>query len=156
MEFADYKIMFHVSTLLPFSASDPQQVLRKRHIGNDIVTVIFQAAGSSPFDVTSFRSKYQFVFVVVRKEIGEDEAITYSVTTVRSRDVPAFGPPLPPGNTFTLADVESGVLRKFLLQKIINAENASYGAGLVNRLAVRTRLHMLEVSDVIEEGLVTS
>jgi len=27
------EIMFHVSTLLPFTESDPQQLQRKRHIG---------------------------------------------------------------------------------------------------------------------------
>lgn len=45
-KFKNYEIMFHVSTLLPFSdGSDPsstQQLARKRHIGNDIITIIFQ------------------------------------------------------------------------------------------------------------------
>ena len=35
-------MMFHVSTLLPFFPADPQQVERKRHIGNDLVVIIFQ------------------------------------------------------------------------------------------------------------------
>ena len=33
--------MFHVSTLLPYSETDSQQLQRKRHIGNDIVSLIF-------------------------------------------------------------------------------------------------------------------
>ena len=45
-KFKNYEIMFHVSTLLPFSegndSSSSQQLARKRHIGNDIITIIFQ------------------------------------------------------------------------------------------------------------------
>ncbi|GFU79131.1 hypothetical protein TNCV_2136541 [Trichonephila clavipes] len=36
-----HEIMFHVSTLLPYSKDNRQQVERKRHIGNDIVNIIF-------------------------------------------------------------------------------------------------------------------
>ena len=36
------EIMFHVSTLLPFTPNNRQQLPRKRYIGNDIVTVVFQ------------------------------------------------------------------------------------------------------------------
>ena len=34
--------MFHVTTLLPFTDTDRQQLQRKRHVGNDIVAVVFQ------------------------------------------------------------------------------------------------------------------
>jgi len=40
------EIMFHVSTLLPYSSGDNQQVQRKRHIGNDIVAIVFQVSFS--------------------------------------------------------------------------------------------------------------
>ena len=33
------EIMFHVSTLLPHSHKDTQQIERKRHIGNDRVAI---------------------------------------------------------------------------------------------------------------------
>lgn len=36
-----HEIMFHVSTLLPYSKDNRQQVERKRHIGNDIVNIVF-------------------------------------------------------------------------------------------------------------------
>ncbi|KYO33077.1 signal-induced proliferation-associated protein 1-like [Alligator mississippiensis] len=38
--YQDYEIMFHVSTMLPYTPNNPQQLLRKRHIGNDIVTIV--------------------------------------------------------------------------------------------------------------------
>lgn len=34
--------MFHVSTFLPYTVGDTQQLQRKRHIGNDIVAIVFQ------------------------------------------------------------------------------------------------------------------
>lgn len=30
----DYEIMYHCSTYLPYSDEDPQQIERKRHLGN--------------------------------------------------------------------------------------------------------------------------
>ena len=38
--------MFHVSTMLPRSESDTQQIERKRHIGNDIVMIVFLEEGA--------------------------------------------------------------------------------------------------------------
>lgn len=35
------EIMFHVSTMLPHEDNDPQKLQKKRHIGNDIVCVVF-------------------------------------------------------------------------------------------------------------------
>ena len=40
-EFCGNKVMFHVSTLLPFNENDPQKLDRKRHLGNDIVCIVF-------------------------------------------------------------------------------------------------------------------
>lgn len=42
------------------------QLQRKRHIGNDIVTIVFQDAGSEPFSAKAIRSQFQHVFIVVR------------------------------------------------------------------------------------------
>ena len=46
--FQNREIMFHVTTLLPFTETDRQQLQRKRHVGNDIVAVVFQVC-ASPF-----------------------------------------------------------------------------------------------------------
>lgn len=42
------------------------QLLRKRHIGNDIVTIVFQEPGALPFTPKNIRSHFQHVFVIVR------------------------------------------------------------------------------------------
>ena len=36
------ELMFHVSTFLPFTPENPQQLAKKRHIGNDITVIIFK------------------------------------------------------------------------------------------------------------------
>lgn len=40
-QFEGHEIMFHVSTMLPFVHGQKQQLERKRHIGNDVVNIIF-------------------------------------------------------------------------------------------------------------------
>jgi hypothetical protein len=42
--FSGHEIMFHVSTLLPYSKDNNQQIERKRHVGNDIVNIVFENA----------------------------------------------------------------------------------------------------------------
>lgn len=37
--------MFHVSTLMPYLPGEAQQIGRKRRIGNDITTIVFQDGG---------------------------------------------------------------------------------------------------------------
>lgn len=64
--YADCEIMFHVSTLLPFTPNNRQQLLRKRHIGNDIVTIIFQESEALPFTPATMRSHFQHVFIIIR------------------------------------------------------------------------------------------
>uniref|UniRef100_A0A8C3CUC4 GTPase activating Rap/RanGAP domain like 3 n=1 Tax=Cairina moschata TaxID=8855 RepID=A0A8C3CUC4_CAIMO len=63
-----HEIMFHVSTMLPYSRENKQQVERKRHIGNDIVTIVFQEGEeSSPaFKPSMIRSHFTHIFALVR------------------------------------------------------------------------------------------
>ena len=51
-----YEIMFHVSTMLPYVEADRQQLERKRHIGNDIVIVIFSES-KEKYQLQSISSK---------------------------------------------------------------------------------------------------
>jgi len=103
-EFRDAEIMFHVSTLLPYTSSNKQQLLRKRHIGNDIVTVIFQEPGCEPFSPRSIRSHFQHIFVVVRVDKADPQHHKYRVAVARSQDIPYFGPVIPEGAVFDKDD----------------------------------------------------
>jgi len=120
-KFRDKEIMFHVSTMLPYSTNDRQQVTRKRHIGNDLVTIIFQEPGALPFSPRMLRSHFQHVFIVVRVVSNPGSTQThYSVAISYSTDVPSFGPPLPKNPLFA----KSKEFRDFLLAKIVNADAA--------------------------------
>ncbi|XP_055042338.1 signal-induced proliferation-associated 1-like protein 1 isoform X2 [Misgurnus anguillicaudatus] len=137
--FKDYEVMFHVSTMLPYTPNNKQQLLRKRHIGNDIVTIVFQEPGAKPFSPKNIRSHFQHVFVIVRVHNACSENTCYSVAVARSRDVPAFGPPIPEDATFP----KSTVFRDFLLAKVINAENAAHKSDKFRAMATRTRQEYL-------------
>ncbi|KAI1903832.1 hypothetical protein AGOR_G00031280 [Albula goreensis] len=90
--YQDYEVMFHVSTMLPYMPNNPQQLLRKRHIGNDIVTIIFQEPGALPFTPQSIRSHFQHVFIIVRVHNPCSDSTCYSVAVTSMEDVPPFAP----------------------------------------------------------------
>ncbi|XP_055992774.1 signal-induced proliferation-associated 1-like protein 3 [Sorex fumeus] len=138
--YQDYEIMFHVSTLLPYTPNNRQQLLRKRHIGNDIVTIIFQEPGALPFTPKNIRSHFQHVFIIVRAHNPCTENVCYSMAVTRSKDAPPFGPPIPSGTTFRKSDV----FRDFLLAKVINAENAAHKSDKFHTMATRTRQEYLK------------
>ncbi|XP_066840793.1 signal-induced proliferation-associated 1-like protein 3 isoform X2 [Anser cygnoides] len=138
--YQDYEIMFHVSTMLPYTPNNRQQLLRKRHIGNDIVTIIFQEPGALPFTPQNVRSHFQHVFIIVRAHSPCTDNVCYSVAVTRSKDVPPFGPPIPTGVTFRKSDV----FRDFLLAKVINAENAAHKSDKFHTMATRTRQEYLK------------
>ncbi|XP_039593901.1 signal-induced proliferation-associated 1-like protein 2 isoform X2 [Polypterus senegalus] len=148
--YKDYELMFHVSTLLPYTPNNRQQLLRKRHIGNDIVTIVFQEPGALPFTPKNIRSHFQHVFVIVKVHNPCSENVCYSVAVSRSKDVPPFGPPIPKGVTFP----KSAVFRDFLLAKVINGENAAHKSEKFRAMATRTRQEYLK--DLAENFVTTA
>ncbi|XP_041352798.1 signal-induced proliferation-associated 1-like protein 2 isoform X2 [Gigantopelta aegis] len=138
--FNSCEIMFHVSTMLPYTPSNKQQLLRKRHIGNDIVTIVFQEAGTLPFTPKTVRSQFQHVFIIVKVSNPNTENVRYSISVTRSKDVPPFGPPIPENSSFT----KSAEFVDFLLAKVINAENAAHKSDKFRTMATRTRQEYLK------------
>ncbi|XP_039217772.1 signal-induced proliferation-associated 1-like protein 3 isoform X2 [Crotalus tigris] len=145
-----YEIMFHVSTMLPYTPNNRQQLLRKRHIGNDIVTIIFQEPGALPFTPQNVRSHFQHVFIIVCAQNPCTESVCYSVAVTRSKDVPPFGPTIPSQAAFHKSDV----FRDFLLAKVINAENAAHKSDKFHTMATRTRHEYLK--DLAENSVTST
>ena len=58
--------MFHVATMLPFQEKDAQKVERKRHIGNDVVVLIFKdrTDENDHFDPTILTSHFNSTLLV--------------------------------------------------------------------------------------------
>ncbi|XP_075619060.1 rap1 GTPase-activating protein 1 isoform X2 [Balearica regulorum gibbericeps] len=137
--FRGKEIMFHVSTKLPFTEGDSQQLQRKRHIGNDIVAIIFQDE-STPFVPDMIASNFLHAYVVVQLTHGTTEDTLYKVSVTARDDVPFFGPPLPNPAIFR----KSAEFREFLLVKLINAEYSCYRAEKFAKLEERTRSALLE------------
>jgi len=144
-----FDIMFHVSTLLPLSRVNKQQIERKRHIGNDIVCFVFQDSSTTPFNPVTIKSKYNHVYIVVQamppsqsRSRGSSTASNsdkkekrshsterqpkqrYRVAVVSKKGVRSFGPMLPDKKLFK----HDAALRQFLLAKAINGERAAYAA----------------------------
>nr|XP_012231871.1 PREDICTED: signal-induced proliferation-associated 1-like protein 1 isoform X2 [Linepithema humile] len=134
------EVTFHVSTMLPFTPNNRQQLLRKRHIGNDIVTIVFQEPGALPFSPRRIRSQFQHVFIIVRAVNPCTDNTQYSVAVSRSKEVPIFGPPVPQGATFA----KGKAFADFILAKVINAENAAHRSEKFATMATRTRQEYLK------------
>jgi len=62
-EFRNLEVMFHVSTLLPYYPDDEQQVERKRHLGNDMVVIIFMENGA--FIPSMIKTQFNHIYAVV-------------------------------------------------------------------------------------------
>jgi len=65
--FKDFELMWHVCPLLLYSDNNPQQIPRKRHIGNDVCVLIFDEA-DTPLDPNLLTSKFNHVQVIVKKK----------------------------------------------------------------------------------------
>lgn len=94
------------------------QLERKRHIGNDIVVIIF-VDGPDPeeayqsalnFDPKCMKSHFNHIFALVTYNSDKD---TYRLVVYSAESVPAFGPPLPCIGEFS----DHTAFREFLLAK---------------------------------------
>ncbi|XP_031422499.1 rap1 GTPase-activating protein 1 isoform X5 [Clupea harengus] len=137
--FHNKEIMFHVSTMLPYTEGDTQQLQRKRHIGNDIVAVVFQDE-STPFVPDMIASNFLHAYVVVQVDNACSDNVLYKVSVTSRDDVPFFGPALPDPAVFR----KGPEFLEFLLTKLINAELACYKAEKFAKLEERTRTALLE------------
>ena len=103
-EFKGHEIMFHVGTLLPDQEHDPQKVEKKRHIGNDVVVIIFkeQSSPEDRFDpriLTSHFNHCFFVFSVAKRD-DKGAATHYRMTVGFKPGVPPTQPYLPESNVY--------------------------------------------------------
>ncbi|XP_078281666.1 rap1 GTPase-activating protein 1-like isoform X6 [Rhinoraja longicauda] len=137
--FRNKEIMFHISTKLPYTEGDAQQLQRKRHIGNDIVAIIFQDE-NTPFVPDMIASNFLHAYVVVQAQNPCSDNTLYKVSVTARDDVPFFGPTLPDPAIFK----KGPEFHEFLLTKLINAEYACYKAEKFAKLEERTRSALLE------------
>jgi len=59
------EIVFHVTTQMPTNLEhDPQCIMKKRHIGNDFVNIVWNDSGK-PFRFDTFPSQFNYVYIVI-------------------------------------------------------------------------------------------
>ncbi|XP_063739175.1 rap1 GTPase-activating protein 1-like isoform X14 [Eleginops maclovinus] len=133
------EVMFHVSTKLPYTDGDTQQLQRKRHIGNDIVAILFQDE-NTPFVPDMIASNFLHGYIVVQVVNPCSNNVLYKVSVTARDDVPFFGPALPNPAVFK----KGPEFHEFLFTKLINAEYACYKAEKFAKLEERTRSALLE------------
>nr|CAD7462843.1 unnamed protein product [Timema tahoe] len=157
-----HEVMFHVSTMLPYSKDNRQQVERKRHIGNDIVNIVFLDGGPTQmnhFNPSFIKSQFTHVFSLVT-HVPEDNS--YRLAVYSEESVPLFGPSLPCPPLFR----DSQEFREFLLVKprrispcsegvlfvpVINGEKAAFNTPTFAQKRERT-LDML-IKDLYGEQM---
>nr|XP_018899478.1 PREDICTED: GTPase-activating Rap/Ran-GAP domain-like protein 3 isoform X1 [Bemisia tabaci] len=145
-----HEIMFHVSTLLPYSKDNRQQVERKRHIGNDIVNIVYLDGGAAhmhEFNPSFIKSQFTHVFALVAYQ-KEDES--YRLIVFSEESVPLFGPSLPCPASFKSREE----FREFLIVKLINGEKAAFNTPTFSKKRERT-LDML-IKDLYSEHMADS
>ncbi|KAI7877824.1 hypothetical protein K492DRAFT_109323, partial [Lichtheimia hyalospora FSU 10163] len=151
-EWNGHNIAYHVSTLIPAHPGDKQQVQRKRHIGNDIVCVVF-AEGKQPFNPAAIKSQFLHVFIIVHPEEWNGR-IGWRVEIAMAENVPSFGPSLPSENAVFFDEAE---LCSFMLAKLINAEYAAYQSPKFAQPMARARegilAHLLERGNKIAQPI---
>ncbi|PAV76655.1 hypothetical protein WR25_23381 [Diploscapter pachys] len=138
--FAGHEIMFHVSTLLPYSKENEQQIERKRHVGNDIVNIVFESSNDPlhpSFSPTMMKSHFTHVFALITYE---ESTGLWRLWMYSEESVPAFGPSIPHPNTFS----DPVQFREFLLTKLINAEKAAFNARVFVEKRYRTNDTLLK------------
>jgi len=135
------EIMYHVSTMLPFNPLDKQQLERKRHIGNDIVVIVWQD-GDTVYRPSTISSRQVHVVLLVKEHKNPDDpSSTYYRLAVISREgVPEFGPPIPNVAVYK----EGPEFRELLYSKLLNAEKACYKAPMLDGKLTRTRTALLQ------------
>lgn len=136
--YKDREIMFHVSTLLPYVDGDAQQVQRKRHIGNDIVAIVFQET-NTPFVPNAIASHFLHAFIVVQPLSPNTANTRYKVSVAARSDVPRFTPELSRPSVYK----KDSSFREFLLTKLLNAEYACHKANEFVKKMERTRASYL-------------
>jgi len=141
-QYHEYQIMYHVATLLPNQPADEQKVERKRHIGNDVVTIVFkeQATCEDRFDPSILTSHFIHCVFVISPILDDDGNTThYHLTVANKSGVAPYTPFIPEsGADFPVCDQ----FREFLVVKMLNAERTAMASPEFQSLTTARKLYL--------------
>jgi len=139
-KFSGVEVMFHVAPLLPHNENDVQHVEKKRHIGNDIIVIVFNDS-SRPFSPLTIKSEFNHIYAVIQPVAEAEEGKTcYRLGFASKTGVPPFSPLLPIPSIFQL----TAGFREFFFTKLFNGERAACTSPDFGFRLARTRAAMLE------------
>ncbi|OAA66084.1 tuberin [Cordyceps fumosorosea ARSEF 2679] len=130
------EIVFHVTTQMPTNLErDPSCTMKKRHIGNDFVNIIFNDSGN-PFKFDTFPSQFNFVNIVitpasrasfiVRRETKPETDVGQPFYMVKVMSKPGF-PPISPASETKMVSLRA--LPGFIRLLALNATMFAMRAG---------------------------
>ncbi|KAL7715504.1 Rap/Ran GTPase-activating protein [Entamoeba marina] len=138
-----FEIMYHVSTMLPEQPGDLQRVEKKRHIGNDIVVIIFKENSNDPADKFNplwLASQFNHIFIVVQPDNNSETNDGYTITVGCKSSVNPFAPFMS-GDHFD----HSPQTRDFILNKAINGERTAMFSPAFRGNTTKTRREQLRL-----------
>jgi len=148
----EYQIMYHVATLLPNQPADEQKVERKRHIGNDVVTIVFkeQASKEDRFDPSILTSHFIHCIFVISPILDDDgNTVQYRLTVANKSGVAPYTPFIPEsGATFPVCDA----FREFLVVKMLNAERTAMASPEFQSLQTARKLFLQNLCKSAMQG----
>ncbi|KAJ6252709.1 rho gtpase-activating protein [Anaeramoeba flamelloides] len=59
------EVIFHVITRMPNSKNNPKQINKKRHVGNDIVHIVWSENDEQDYDPMTITSQFNFAHIVI-------------------------------------------------------------------------------------------
>jgi len=83
-----YEIMYHTAPLLPYDPKDPQQIYKKRHIGNDNTHIVW-CENNTEYDPQTITSQFNDVHVVI---YPMNESNLYRLVVHKKSNDLLFGP----------------------------------------------------------------
>jgi len=136
-----FEIMFHVSTLLKFD--DENCINIKKHIGNDIVLIIFKD-GNFPFDTSIINSKFNHSYVIIEKIKNNERHTSYNMVVATKPGIKTSTPILPNPPIFR----KNLAFKDFLLTKCINLERVALNSPALNKIkTVNRKAHLLNIAE---------
>jgi len=148
-QYEGISVMFHVAPMLPTNPKDPQQVEKKRHIGNDVVVIIFKDGDSEPFDPCCITSEFNHIFLVITQDKNRKTGTWYRIGVTTRDGLSPIEPQLPGIPIFE----KNEIFRHLLLTKMINCERAAmHSAAFKERME---RVKEQQLKSVLQNALKT-
>lgn len=85
------EVMYHVVTMMPTKASDPQQIDKKRHVGNDYVHIVWSDNATQAYDPSTITSHFNDVQIVIYP-LRKAQRGLFLIKIHTKDKVPPFGP----------------------------------------------------------------